>query len=273
MKKTVIILSISSDIGTHLAKKYLERGFTVVGTYRNRSHVQELQGQKKCHLFFCDLAHGEGLKAFVSQVKEHKWSWDIFISCAGHPLPVVPFFESNFDEWSSSVHVNAIEQLRALHMLHPYRNKKKADAVFFAGGGMNGSVVNFSAYTVSKIMLAKMCEFLDAENEDLNVFIVGPGWTKTKIHGTILSDRRTAKAKVTETRAFLSKKAGTSLDEIDECIEWLRGQGKAVAGGRNFSVVYDPWREKTRAQLTRALKADPQMYKLRRCKNEFSPAI
>ena len=107
------------------------------------------------------------------------------------------------------------------HMLYPLRNKKGADAVFFAGGGMNGSVVDFSAYTISKIMLAKMCEFLDAENKDLNVYIVGPGWTKTKIHAAILNDKRSSQSKVRETKSFLKTKGGTSLDDIYECINEL----------------------------------------------------
>ena len=266
--KTVIILSVSSDIGTHLALKYLERGFRVIGTYRNRAHVAALEGQKNCHLFSCDLSHGEGLNDFVHQVGDRKISWDIFISCAGQPLPVMPFFECDFDEWSASVHVNAIEQLRALHMLYPCRNKKGAHAVFFAGGGMNGTVKNFSAYTISKIMLAKMCEFLDAENRSLNVFIVGPGWTKTKIHNTILADKRTARAKASETKDFLKDKAGTSLDDIYECIDWLCAEGRSLAGGRNFSVVYDGWRKGRREKLKKALKSDPDMYKLRRSGNE-----
>ena len=269
IKKTVILLSVSSDIGAHLARKYLRRGFTVVGTYRTKAHVRDLQGLPDCLLFKCDLGKRTDVDRFIRQVKNKKLAWDVLISCVGHPLPVIPFFDCDFDEWKGSVGVNAIEQLRALHMLHPYRNRRKADVVFFAGGGMNGSVVNFSAYTISKIMLAKMCEFLDAENKDLNVFIVGPGWTRTKIHKTILSDKRTAKFKVLETRDFLKNKNGTSLDDIYECVDWLCEQGKPVAGGRNFSVVYDPWREGKREKLKKALKTDPNMYKLRRNKNSF----
>lgn len=269
IKKTVFILSVSSDIGTHLAEKYLRRGFTVVGTYRTKTNVQDLQGLPNCVLFKCDLGKRADLDRFVRQIRNKRLRWDVLISCAGHPLPVMPFFDCDFDEWAGSVGVNAIGQLRALHMLYPYRNRKKADVVFFAGGGMNGSVVNFSAYTISKIMLAKMCEFLDAENKDLSVFIVGPGWTRTKIHKTILSDKRTAESKASETRDFLKNKNGTSLDDIYECIDWLCEQGKPMAGGRNFSVVYDPWRKDKREKLKKALKSDPDMYKLRRSKNEF----
>jgi NAD(P)-dependent dehydrogenase (short-subunit alcohol dehydrogenase family) len=114
-----------------------------------------------------------------------------------------------------------------------------------------------------------MSEYLDAENKDLNVFIVGPGWTRTKIHDQVLQGKAVAQARIEETKRFMDSQGGTSLDEIFECIEWLRSEGKSLAGGRNFSVVYDPWRKKTRAQLIKALKVDSGMYKLRRHGNGF----
>ena len=266
--KTVIILSVSSDNGAHLAQKYLEQGFRVIGTHRSKAVLSSLKVFPQFTAVQCDVAKAADLKKLATKVKALKQPWDIFVSCVGHPLPLMPFFGSDFDEWAASVHVNSIAQLQALHLLYPLRNKKGADVVYFAGGGMNGPVVNFSAYTVSKIMLAKMCEFLDAENKDLNIFIVGPGWTKTKIHAAILKDKRTATAKVKETKEFLNTKAGTSLDDIFECIDWLSAEGKKVASGRNFSVVYDAWRGKVRTRLVKALKADSNMYKLRRHGNQ-----
>lgn len=266
---TVFILSISSDIGFNLAKHYLDLGFKVIGTYRQSKNLNELKHFKNCFLIKCDLAKTNDIKKLGDYFRNHVLSWDIFISCVGNPLPVVSFFESNFNEWSQSVHTNCIAQLQVLHVLYAYRSKKMSDVIFFAGGGMNGTVVNFSAYTVSKILLAKMCEFLDGENDDLNIFIVGPGWTKTKIHQTILDDIRTSKTKIMETKKFFKSKTGTSMHEIFESIEWLRSQGKRIVSGRNFSIVYDPWRKDKRQQLVQALRKDDNMYKLRREGNAF----
>ena len=269
MKKTVIILSVSSDIGLHLARKYLNQGFRVIGTYRSKSKLKIFEDEQDCSLIKCDVFQKADLDRLAAKIKGLKVRWDVFISCVGHPLPVRPFFECDFDEWAASVHVNSIAQLRALHVLYPLRNTKKADAVFFAGGGANGAVLNFSAYTIAKIMLTKMCEFLDAENKNLNIFIVGPGWTKTKIHHTILSDRKTAKDKVSETRRFLKGKQGTSLDDIYACIDWLCREGKTIASGRNFSIAHDPWRKPLQQKLIKALSGDKDMYKLRRQGNSF----
>ncbi len=267
--RTVFILSISSDIGLDLGLRYLALGFKVIGTYRSDINLKAIRRDKNCTLIRCDVSKEKDILALAARFKQDKIRWDVFVSCVGHPLPVVPFFESDFHEWAGSVNTNSLAQLHALHALYPYRNKKGSDIVLFAGGGMNAAVLNFSAYTISKIMLAKMCEFLDAENKDLNIFIVGPGWTRTKIHETILNDRRTAKKKVIETKEFLKAKEGTSLDDIFESIEWLRSQGKGVVSGRNFSIVHDPWRKDKREKLVKALKNDVNMYKLRRQGNVF----
>lgn len=268
--QTVIILSISSDIGRYLAQRYLSQGYRVVGTFRDDRQIARLKKNANCHLFACDVHDVGGLTHFAGQVKQAGWRWDVFISCVGDPLPLTAFFASDFDHWQRSVEINSLDQLRALHLLYPLRRRKKiTDAVFFAGGGANNAVVNFSAYTIGKIMLTKMCEFIDAESKDLNMFIVGPGWTKTKVHQTIINDPHVPKEKRAQTLKFLTEKKGTPLSDIFECIQWLRAEGKSVAGGRNFSIAYDPWKKNKRQLLVKELAKNPDMYKLRRHHNQF----
>jgi NAD(P)-dependent dehydrogenase (short-subunit alcohol dehydrogenase family) len=268
--KTILILSVSSDIGLFLAQQYLSLGHRVIGTYRSDQAVKTLSKNPQCHLLACDIHEPHSLTSFVEQVKALGVYWDTLISCVGDPLPVQPFFDADFDQWQQSVEVNSLDQLRAVHMLYPLRNAQGiADVVFFAAGGANNAVVNLSAYTIGKIMLTKMCEFLDAENPDLNVFIVGPGWTKTKVHQKILNDPHVSKVKFEETQKFMQGKEGTSLDDIFNCIQWLCAQGRSIAGGRNFSVVHDPWRAPQREKLIEQLKANGGMYKLRRHNNDF----
>lgn len=269
-QKTIIILSVSSDIGLYMAKQYLAQGRRVVGTYRTKKHVSSLTGKKNCILIPCDFSNKKSVQAFAAEIKKRKITWDAFVSCAGYLLPAKPFFECDIDEWIDSVHVNGLEQLRALHVLYLSRNKRTTcDVIYFAGGGADRTVKNITAYAISKIVLMKMCEYLDSENKDLNVFIVGPGWTRTKIHEQVLRSKSVAQERVEETKRFIESKGGTRLEEIFECIEWLREEGKALAGGRNFSVVYDPWRTKTRDELKEALMSDEGMYKLRRHGNGF----
>ena len=267
-KKTIFILGISSDIGIALAKRYAGNGFTIIGTYRSAKLLPELKNIRNCHLFFCDISDKESIRKFIGKYKKLDLSWDIFISCVGSQQPIGEFFDCDFEEWSDSIHVNVIEQLKMLHMVHRFRARKgTATVVFFAGGGTNNPVPLYSAYTASKIMLMKMCELLDNENKDMNIFIVGPGWVKTKIHRETLEQGKTIGKNYYKTKNFMESGTGTSMDDIYSCIDWLTTKGKNVSGGRNFSIVYDHWRNGG-ITLARQLRNDPDKFKLRRFKNK-----
>lgn len=267
--KTILILSVSSDIGLFLARQYLSLGHRVIGTFRSSQWLGALKESANCHLFDCDIHDAQSLGNFSRRVKWLGLKWDMLISCVGYPNPMQAFFRADFDHWQLSVETNSLDQLRALHLLYPLRNTKTiADVVFMAGGGSNRAVINFSAYTIGKIMLTKMCELLDAENPDLNIFIVGPGWTKTKIHEAILKDPHVSKEKKMMTRKLMKQGQGTPLKDIFDCIQWLSAQGKVVSG-RNFSVVHDPWRGDASKKLVKQLKSNANSYKLRRQDNDF----
>lgn len=265
-KPTVFILSVSSDIGMILAKKYLKDNFRVIGTYRTFSdRLLPLQKEKLCTLIAFDTTDSASLKNLREKLKKLKINWETFISCVGEPRPLTPFFKTDFDSWIASVSLNSTLQLRVLHTLYPLRSKKKiCNVVFFAAGGINKAVIDFSAYTIGKIMLVKMCEYLDAEEESLNIFTVGPGWTKTKTHTLILNDPDVSKEKKSATLEFLKKERGTDIGYIYDCIRSLSKMGKEIASGRNFSIVYDPLDAKNRKRLAESLKKDRNMYKLRR---------
>ena len=131
--KTVVILSVTSDIGFELAKRYLADGYNVVGTYRKKGWVGEIASLPGCYLFPCDITSKKSIRRFISAYKRLGLPWETFISAVGDPRPLSSFFSGNFERWVRSVHVNAIEQLRVLHEIYPFRVKKKiANVVFFA---------------------------------------------------------------------------------------------------------------------------------------------
>lgn len=267
-KKIVFISSITSDIGCALAKRYIKEGWNVVGTYKSKNNLEEIQSISK-YLFFCDFTNKESVKKCIEDYNEKNICWDLFIACAGTQKPIKPFFECDFDEWDSSLHINAIEQLRLLHSTYNSKDKKDPiTAVFFGGPGTNNAIKNYSAYCISKIILIKMCELLDFENDNFNIFIIGPGWVKTKMHyETIGENRRIIGENYDKTIEFMENGKGTSMDEIYECVNTLCTKGK-VSSGKNFSLVHDTWRD-CASPLFDALKKDENMYKLRRFKNEF----
>jgi len=260
----VFILALSSDIGAALARHYLSQGATVLGTYRSELPA-DLQENPRVRACACDLADPTTTHVLTDFLRAAAQPWEVFISCVGQLSPVGKFLAVPFAAWETSVQVNSTAQLRALHAAYPFRRAGgEVAVVFFAGGGTNNPFTSYSAYCLGKIALIKMCELLDDEAPDINAFIVGTGWVRTKIHAQTLDAGAAAGANFTTTQRFLAEgQVGTSYADIAAMINWGCAQGRSVTGGRNLSVVHDAWREGGHA-LAATLQSSPNHFKLRR---------
>jgi short-subunit dehydrogenase len=211
--KNIVIIGASSDIGKAMAERFLEDGFTVIGTYRDIEQVRRIFGKSNIRLYPCDLRHTTSLLEFTTRFKELNIEWDLLFVCVGMLTPIGEFFKCDFDEWVESIEVNAINQLRILHSLYPYRSKK-ADVIFLGGGHRDRPFINYSAYWTSKTILLNMGALIRDENNKLSVSVIEPGWVKTKIHAQTLANPESAGGNYKKTVNFLTKGEGASMDEI-----------------------------------------------------------
>ncbi len=272
MKNTgakAVIISVSSDIGHALAKRWRQRGTEIFGTYRTPSPLVDELKDLGVKTFQCDLAKASSVRAACSSLRSAFDRWDYLVLCPGTLEPVGDFAEHDFAEWEKSIEVNFTRQVQFVHGLLPSRNNSREHApvvLFFAGGGTNNATKNYSAYTMSKIALIKMCELLDAEIPDTSFVILGPGWVKTKIHQATVRAGHKAGDNYQQTRTKLAQDEGTPMETVLDCCDWLVKADRQVVSGRNFSVVFDKWGEQL---LTKKLLEDPHMYKLRRHGNDW----
>ena len=267
-EQTAIIIASSSDIGSAMARRWKKNAWNVFGTYRTKSPATNELAEIGVELIQCDLADDNSVKKACFELRNLCPVWDNLILSAGSQEPIGPLMSCDFDDWAGSIQVNFTNQLRIVKELLPTRNKNNIlgpCVLFFAGGGTNNATVNYSAYTVSKISLIKMCELLDAEISDTRFVIVGPGWVKTKIHEATIKAGIRAGENYEKTQYKLSSNECTSLNEVLDCCDWLLHSPRDVVSGRNFSVVFDMWGTE---ELSQKLIEDLNMYKLRRHGND-----
>ena len=251
-----------------MARRWMKKGWNVFGTYRIGSNTVEELSEIGLRLIHCDLLDNNSVQKACSQVRNLCPHWDNLILAPGTQEPVGTFMNCNFDNWADSIQVNFINQLRIVQKLLPARttdNVLGPCVLFFAGGGTNNATVNYSAYTISKIALIKMCELLDAEISDVRFTIVGPGWVKTKMHQATLKAGERAGENYKRTKYKLSSDELTPMDDVLDCCDWLINSPREVISGRNFSVAFDMWGTR---ELSEKLLKDFDMYKLRRHGND-----
>lgn len=265
-RRTVFLLGASSDIGKALMRAYLDEGHFVVGTHRRLGALEEFATHPLAAVLQIDLDASASPRIAFEALEARNIRWDCFVAATGTMEPIGLFMDLDGMEWQNSIVSNAIAPCRVLQAIYPLRRPdRECSAVFMAGGGTNNPFTNYSAYCLSKILLIKMCELLDDEVPDLKTFIVGPGYVRTKIHEETLRAGGKAGANLGKTAEFL-KGDGTPLQDIKDCIDWCLSQPRGAIGGRNISVVHDPWRTAA-SELAEQLLADPNRYKLRRSGN------
>ena len=265
-----LILSISSDIGTALAEDWNSAGIEVVGTYRNWSKNTEKLKDLGIQLIQCDFTDKKSIESALAESARIP-NWNVLVLAAGDQNPIGLFKDINFDDWEKSFHANFIGMLRFLHRCLGFQsNQMTRTVIFFAGGATNSATERYSPYTISKIASTKMCELLDFEITDTKFSILGPGWVKTKIHQSTIQDPINSGKNFARTIEMLQGNNLNSMSNVVECCNWIISQPKAVVGGRNFSIVYDKWRD---PKLISALIEDNNLYKLRRYGNELFKEI
>lgn len=269
MVENLLVISATSDIGISYCKHSFSRS-NVIGTFR--THVDQVESFCNKTLYL-DVGSNKSINDFIVGFSSLSIHWDRLLICPCQPDPYDDFFAANIDTWTESFNLNSLNQLRLLHSLYRFR-ANNSRVLFFAGGGTNGAVKSFSAYTSSKIHLIKMVELLDAENNDMIFSILGPGWVNTKNHQNVFLKSSPDSEKYKETLSFIRNPVGaTPMEAVMKSIDWIFSQPKEIVGGRNFSSAYDPidFDDECSELLTKNLASDSDMFKLRRSGNHLFP--
>lgn len=263
--KNRLIISISSDIGFELAKDWLKKGYKVFGTFRTESEKNNELISLGATLCKCDLTNQDSIIKSIEYFKKIS-AWDVIVVASGTQNPISKFIECNFDEWEESFVINLFSPLRFLHgILKQQSESTLTKIILFSGGGVNGVVENYSAYTTAKISLIKVCELLANEMKNISISILGPGWVNTKIHQETRNAGSNAGDNLRKTEKVIKENSFYPMEKVIQCCNWIIGSDKKLVNGRNFSSVHDPWE----SEDINIISSDDNNFKLRRYGNNI----
>ena len=258
-----ILISGSSDIGAAIINDLIKKNNEVIYTY----NTNKLDKFKSLTSFKLDISSRQKIANFAKNKKLNNWDTLVILSASQNPIGL--FSEVNKDDWAKSVDLNFTNQMYLIREMLSKRLKKAKkinNIILWAGTGSNSAPKYYSAYTISKIAQTKMCELLDKEFKDIKVSIIGPGWVKTKIHKQTIQAGKKARENYQNTITRFKTNKFNPMKDVVNCFNKITALKKHTAGGRNFSVQFDQWRDKNLATI---LDNDENMYKLRRDFNDL----
>lgn len=128
----VLITGINGFVGSLLAASYVEKGWTVAGTVRERSNLVFLETIKdKVKLELCDIRDAHGVLRLVSEI------YDVI-----HHLAAQTYVPSSLSSPTETFETNLIGSLNILEAVRLTRGRYQNPIVHFAGSSEEYGIVN-----------------------------------------------------------------------------------------------------------------------------------
>ncbi|KAF9693909.1 hypothetical protein EKO04_008165 [Ascochyta lentis] len=178
--KTVLITGATGGIGGEVARAWAlagAKGIVLVG--RNKelldepaSAVKAINASTQVLALTADLTLDSDVERLFKHAIDSLGAINVLVHAAGGTTAgVVGDLEPN--AWFKDYELNVKASYALVH--HYLKSSNTGTVIFLGTLGASMTFPGLSSYSVSKLALMKLAEFLDAEKPDLRVFTVHPG--------------------------------------------------------------------------------------------------
>lgn len=232
--KNVLITGVSGGIGLAVAKRFLEDGARVCGSYRTWKSCLEELGQEAV-LFQMDTKDRDEISGILKAQIRAFGGIDVLVNCIGitHPEPL---FSADASAWENVVKSNLFSAMRITQAaIIPLVSRKRGaiihiSSIFGTVGGMGQS-----SYCASKAGLDAMTRALCLElaGKNIRVNTVAPGYVETEMTDSFTPDQRRKCEEMVPMKRFGKAEEVAALCEFlaSDDAEYITGQTFVIDGG------------------------------------------
>lgn len=220
MKKTIIITGAGGNLGKAVAKKFMDEGYTVVGTVHSKSNATN-SAKNSFEEVKIDLLNEESCKKFVQDVVAKNGNIDVAVLTAGG------FVMGNIDSTTTGdiykqYQLNFETAYNVARFVFIQMMQQNSGRIFLIGSrqGLEASKGKQSiAYTLSKSLIFRLAEVLNAEakGKDVVTNVIVPSIIDTTQNRTSMPDSNFSDwvkpSEIADTIFFYSGEGAKSIRE------------------------------------------------------------
>jgi NAD(P)-dependent dehydrogenase (short-subunit alcohol dehydrogenase family) len=188
--RNIVITGGGTGIGKAVAIAFAQAGaasVSIVGRRLDRlqdtaSEIAVCNPSTKVIAQTGDITERTSLDRAFAFVRDQVGEIDVFVPCAGTLNAIAPLSGYNQDEFQRGLNLNV---MGAFNALQAFLTVATPDAMVFNISSMFAHLPPSGkafAYSVNKIAIYKMYDYLQAENPDLHVVSIQPGIIATEIN-------------------------------------------------------------------------------------------
>jgi NAD(P)-dependent dehydrogenase (short-subunit alcohol dehydrogenase family) len=181
--KTVLLIGASRGIGFELASQYIADGWRVIATARNDAGLERLKalGAQTLRLDVANPASNSGL---AWQLDGEKIDLAIYVAgVVDRNSASTPPTRDSFD---AVMHTNVMGAMQVIPQIVPMVQEAKGVMVCISsimGSQQETTSGNAALYRVSKAALNMVVRCTQAEQPEVTVLAIHPGWVQTDMGG------------------------------------------------------------------------------------------
>ena len=185
MKKKVLILGASSDIGVELVKLYLKNNYNVVAHYnKNIKNLKKINNKNLSFLKF-DLKQINSFENFIKRKQKMFLNFDIFISLTGY-LNLKKIDKAKITDFNNHINVNYLSNFLVIRSVVKGMLKRNWGRIVLSSsiGTKFGGSENSFIYSLSKYMnqfFPKIYKSFIKKNVLINTLQIGLTDTKMNL--------------------------------------------------------------------------------------------
>jgi NAD(P)-dependent dehydrogenase (short-subunit alcohol dehydrogenase family) len=190
--KTVIITGANGNLGTAVTNSFLSRNYKVIATVRKEEDLKELPQHENLQVEVLDLTNEEKTETFVHKIiDQHKSIDGALLLVGGFAMGDIAATKSG--DIKKQVSLNFDTAYHVTRPLFQHMMEKNNGRIVFVGARPALQATagkNLVAYGLSKSLLFKLAEYLNAEakGKNVTVTVVAPSTIDTEINRKSMPD-------------------------------------------------------------------------------------
>lgn len=173
MMKTVIITGANGNLGTAVTKNFLSKNYKVIATVRKEEDLKELPQHQNLQVEVLDLTNEEKAEAFVHKIiQQYKTIDGALLLVGGFAAGDVNVTKS--EDIKKQISLNFDTAYHVTRPLFQHMMQQNNGKIVFIGARPALQATagkNLIAYGLSKSLLFKLAEYLNAEAKGKNVTV------------------------------------------------------------------------------------------------------